>query len=269
MPGMDSVVATISTEVKWTVQKNQTGSVYSPIQTASDIRKNYNFGTAAANSATGGGDEVFSFQQAIIAGASATIDLTAMTNQLGQAAVSIARIKGYQIRLLSAEDDPAITPAPTATSTLTVTNIGPATPSPLDFGNGGTGLSADITVAAGVINTASVNNAGTGYPASTFFPVLPVQAGGSGGMLSAGTNNVGSVNAVAIITGGTGYANATNLPTVVAGSYNVYTGGTHCYFDPKALGFLLVNATHKNITLLNMDATKAITAEVTVLGATT
>jgi hypothetical protein len=268
MPGLDSVTASMFTEVRWAVAKNQTGSNYNPIQSSSDIRKTYNFGTTAANNATGGGDEVFSFQQGIVAAGSATIDLSAMTNQIGQTGVSIARIKALQIRLLAGADDPTLSPTPTATSTITLTNIGPATPSPLDFGNGGSGLAVNTTVSAGVLNTVAVNNAGTNYPKSTFFPVLPNQAGGSGGILSAGTNNTGGVNAVAITAGGAGYTNATALGTTVAGSYNVYTGGVHVYFDPSAVGFVLVDATHKNITVLNMDAANAVTFELDIFAAT-
>jgi hypothetical protein len=267
--GIGSLTASLSTEIKWTAQNTLTGAVYNPITNAGDIRKTYNFGTAAANGVTGGGDEIFSFQQSIAAGASATLDLTAMTNILQQSTVSIARIKGYQIRLLSATDDATITPAPTATSTLTVTNIGPAVPTPLDFQNGGSGLTVALT-GTGAVTAVAIGSAGTGYPPSSAFLATPQQAGGSGCVFAVVTNASGVPTSVVFIAGagGAGYTAAT-VPAIVAGQYKVVTGGAHMYFDPQAAGFCLVSATSKNLLLTNNDQTKAVTVELDFCAATT
>ncbi len=267
---MDIVQATISTELKWTVQNNLTGSAYSPVQNPGTLRKSYNFGTAAGNGVTGGGDQLFSFQQGIAAGASATVDLNALTNLLQQAAVAIVRIKGYQLRLLSTSDDSTLTPAPTATSTVTVTNNGPTLPNPLDFAAGGTGLTLALTQAAGVVTSVAIGVAGTGYLKSATFTVAPVQSGGSGAVISVTTNASGVPTTVLLVAGagGTGYSTAT-VPTVVLGQYTVLTGGAHLYFDPAALGFALVSSTQRNIKIQNNDGTNAVTFELSILGAST
>jgi hypothetical protein len=265
--GMSSVVATISTEVKWSVQNNLVGSAYNPVQNAGDIRKNYSFGTAAGNTVTGGGDEVFSFQQGIAAGASATLDLTTMTNLLLEASVSIARIKGWQVRVLSTEDDSTLSPAPTATSKVTVTNNGPTLPNPLDFTTGGSSLTLALTTGAGVITNVAIGAAGTGYLKSASFLVAPNQAGGSGGVISVTTNASGVPTAVAVVAGGTGYSNAT-VPSTDLGQYTILTGGAHMYFDPAANGFAAVDSTHKNVKFQNNDGTNAVTLEIDIFAAT-
>lgn len=267
--GISNVQAQMQTVASWQLQNDQTG-VYSPIQTATTIRKTQSFSTDAANAATGGGDEVYSFQQSISAGSSATIDLTTMTNQLGQAAVAIVRAKCIQIRLLSASDDPSITPAPNTNSTITTTNIGVATPSSFDMTNAGSGLTIDLTVVAGAINVPTINTAGSGYPRSSFFMVTPNQNTASGGGLVVATNSAGIPTSVQAITNaaGSSYSNASNVPTTVLGQYTVFTGGAHMYFDPKPAGFLSVSALTKNLRILNNDAVNAVTAEITVYGCT-
>ncbi len=269
--GLSSVTGTsIQTGFKWLVGNNLTGSAYNQIQNSGSISKQYEFGTAAANAASGGGDEVFSFQQAIAGAAAATIDLNAMTNLLNIASVSIVRIKGYQIRLLSAADDSTIvTPV---SSAVYVNNIAPATPSQLDFGGGvnaGTGLTLTLTVVATIITAVAIGAAGTGYPPSTCFIVCPVQAGGSGAIVGVVTNGSGVPTSVVFMAGcgGTGYTAAT-VPSVLAGGYVINSGGAHCYFDVLAGGFLTVSATQKNITIRNMHPTATATIELDVLAAT-
>lgn len=268
MAGLSSVVGTISTEFKWVAQQNLTGGVYSPIQNSGDIRKNYDCGTAAANSASGGCDQVFSFQQSIAAGSSATIDLNAMTNLLNQTNIALARIKGYQIRLLSATDDPTITPAPNANTTVTITNDGVTLPSPLDFQQGGSGLTLTITNTAGAITNVAIGAAGSGYLKSAAFLAIPVQSGGSGGMIGVITNSTGVPTNVSILAAGTGYADGT-VPSVLRGQYKIATGGAHMYFDPVATGFCLVSSTQKNFKAQNNDANNAATIEVDVYAAST
>jgi hypothetical protein len=268
MPGIGSLTASMSTEFKWTAQNSLTGSSYNPITNVGDIKKTYNLGTSLGNTVSGGADEVFSFQQSIVAGGSATIDLSAMTNLLQQTAVSIARIKGYQIRLLSATDDTTISPAPTATSTITVTNNGPAVPSPLDFVSGGSGLTVALT-ASGAVTAVAIGAAGTGYPPSTTFLASPQQVGGSGCVFAVTTNSSGVPTSVTFITGagGAGYTAAT-VPAVEIGKYLVATGGAHMHFDPIGAGFCAVSTTAKNFKVINNDAAHAVTFELDVVAAT-
>ncbi len=270
MAGFSSLTASIGSKFSWLAQQNLTGSNYNPTTNQGAILKNLAIGTAAANNASGGGDEAFSFQQGITSGGSATLDFLAMTDLLQRANSAIARIKGYQFRLLSATDDPTISPAPTATSTGTVTNIGVAVPSPLDFQNAGSGLTLALTVGGGAVTAVAIGAAGTGYPPSSAFLVTPIQAGGSGCVVAVITNGSGVPTSVVFITGagGAGYSAAT-VPSTCVGQYTIYTGGFHVYADPSAAGFVLVDATHKAVKLINNDAGHAVTFEIDVLGGST
>lgn len=266
--GLSSLNATLSTGFKWVAQNNLTGSAYNPITNVGNIALNGNFQSTIGNTTTGGADQIFSFQQSISAGSSATIDLSAMTNILAQAAVAIARIKGYQLRLLSATNDPTISPAPVGTSIAVISNNGPATPVQLDFGAAGTGLTIAFTVSTGVMTGPSIGAAGTGYPKSATFIVTVNQAGGSGAVVSVTTNSSGVPTAVALVTGGTGYTAAT-VGTTVLGQYQLNTGGAHMYFDPLANGFCAIDSTHKNVKIFNTDGSNPITIEVDVIGCST
>lgn len=270
MTGFSSLTASIGSKFSWLAANNLTGSNYNPTTNQGTILKSLPVTTQSANNTSGGGDEAFSFQQGITAGSSATLDFLAMTDLLQRANSVIARMKGYQFRLLSGVDDPTITPTPTTTSTGTVTNIGVAIPSPLDFQNGGTGLTLTLTVGGGAVTAVAIGAAGTGYPPSSAFIVVPVQAGGSGCIVGVITNGSGVPTSVVFITGagGTGYTAAT-VPSTCAGQYLIYTGGFHVYADPSAAGFVLVDSTHKNVKLINNDSGHAVTFEIDVLGGST
>jgi hypothetical protein len=268
--GISSITGTsMATVTKWTCSNTQVGS--NPIGTSYTINKVQQFGTSNPNNASGGGDEVFSFQLGISAASSATVDLNAMTNQLAQSAVSIARIKCWQIQTLSASDDATLSPAPNANSTATITNIGPANPSSLDFGSNGSGLTLDLTVVAGAINVPSINTAGSGYLKSSAFLVSPAQNSASGGAIAVVTNSAGIPTSVQLVTNsaGSGYTNSANVPAVELGKYNVLTGGCHTYFDPKAAGFCVISAVSKNVKIQNNDSVNAVTLQITAFGATT
>lgn len=266
--GISTVTASMKASFLWQCGNSLTGSAYQQTTNNGGIAASYPFGTAAANSAVAGADEVFTFQQAISGAGSATVDLTAMTNILQQATVNIVRIKGYMIRLLSAANDGTIT-VPPATA-IAVTNIGPATPSPLDFGNGGTGATVTMSVGSTIVTGVAVGVGGTGFPPSAGFLMSPVQTGGSGCVFLATTNSSGVITAVVFIagSGGTGYSAAT-VPMIPVGQYAINSGGYHQYCDPLAAGFLAVSATQKMFTIYNLDPTHTATVEIDVIGATT
>ena len=193
-----------------------------------------------------------------------------MTNILQQAGISIARIKGRQFRLLSQADDSTI--AANASAVL-ATNNGPAVPCDL-FGNGGSGLTLTLAVSGSAVNTATVANGGSGYPPSSIFNVLPLQAGGSGAVVTVLSNSSGVVTSASVAIGGSGYTNGT-VPTVVSG-HRLLNGGSatlggsaDCYLDSLAAGFCLVNATQKNLRFYNLDAVNAATVEVDFFAGTT
>lgn len=268
--GFSTLTGSMSASFSWNASVALTGSAYNPTNNTSSIIKRQAFGTSASNTASGGCDECFSFQQGVSAASSATISLVAMTDLLQRASSTIARIKGIMIRVLSAEDDSTISPAPTATSVGVITNIGPAVPNPFIWQNGGSGLTLALTTTPGAVTAVAIGAAGTGYPPSSAFLVSPVQAGGSGCVVAVITNSSGVPTSVEFIAGagGAGYTDAT-VPTVVVGQTKVYTGGQVSYFDPSAAGFALVSATSTALLLLNTDATKAITFEVDIFGAST
>lgn len=266
--GISSITATMVAQWRWTCLQNLTGAAYNPNAQASSILKSYSFGTANANGSSGGGDELFSFQQPVAGGGSATINLNNMTNLMQVSGVAIARVKGWMFQLLSATDDPTIT-TPVA-SAVTLTNIGPATPAPLDFQNGGTGLTVTLTVVGGAVTAVAIGAAGSGYPPSTAFLVVPQQAGGSGCVIAVVTNSSGVPTSVVFVTGagGTGYSAAT-VPTTPAGQYLLNSGGVHEYFDPLNVGFCDISATACNVKCYNMDPVNTATLQISAAGATT
>lgn len=135
MAGISSLTGAIKASSNWTAQQNQTGQDYNPTTNAGTINKSYTLGTANANNAAGGADEFISFLiggGSIAASGSATVDLTSLTNIVGTAAVSLARVKGYMIRLLSASDDATYG---TACSSITVGNNA-SNANTLEFGTG-------------------------------------------------------------------------------------------------------------------------------------
>jgi hypothetical protein len=269
MPGIGTLSGSVKTTFQYQGENQQTGAVYSPLTSSTTIPKSLSLSNTVANNVANGADECFSFQQGIAAAGSATLDLTAMTNIMQQTSVSIARLKAYQMRLLSATDDATITPAPTSTSTVTVTNIGPATPAPLGFTSRGSGLTVTLT-ASGAVTAVAIGAAGSGYPPSTKFFASPQQVGGSGCVFMVTTNSSGVPTAVTFITGagGAGYTGAT-VPTVEVGQFSLYTGGMKLYADPSPAGFALVSSTAKNLLIYNNDGTHAVTLELDFWGGTT
>lgn len=264
---LSSLSGKMSTTFQATPQNNSANPLVSAIGTQATILKNSTATTNAGNTTATGADEAFSFQIAIGAGASATLSLAAMTNMLAQASVTLARLKsGWQVRLLSAEDDSTISPAPNASSTVTVTNIGPEVPGNLNFGNGGSGLTVALTVPAGAVTAVAIGAAGTLYPKSSAFLASPVQAGGSGCVFGVITNASGVPTSVVFITGagGAGYSAAT-VPTIVVGQFNLTTGCAMCNIDVTATG-ITVTSTKKNITFHNNDASNAVTLEFDAFG---
>lgn len=268
--GLSMLSGSMSTSFNWNAQMNLTGAAYNPSINSGTINSRQLFGTAVGtNTQSGGVDECFSFQQGVAAGASATINLLAMTDMLQRASSVIARIKGYQVRVLSATDDSTISPSPNASSIGVVTNIGPATPSPLHFGNNGSGLTLAVTITAGVIDNATIDAAGSGYPKSSAFLVSPVQTGGGGAVIGVLTDSSGVPTSVVLVFGGVGTYTAATLPTIVVGQFPILTGGSEMYFDTSAVGFALVSATQNQIKLINTDQSNAVTFEIDIFAAST
>lgn len=102
---LDSLSSTLKIQLNWTAEDNLTGDDYSPVQNTGTITHQSSVGTSAANNAAGGGNELISWIQSISASSSATIDLTSLTNILQASGISLARVKGIVIRLLSTTDD--------------------------------------------------------------------------------------------------------------------------------------------------------------------
>jgi hypothetical protein len=259
--------AGLKLQVTWSAGLTIVGSDYSQVTNPGSITKNVTLGTSVANAAVGGADEIASFIQSISAGAAATIDLTSFTNILQQSGQSLARLKGFAIRLLNVADDATYG---TACSGIVVGNTGATaatTPHTLDFGCG-SGCTVDVTAAAGAITAVVVNAGGTGYPPSSTFALLV--AGGSGGVIAARTNSSGVVTAVVFITGsgGSGYTTGSAAATVPLGYSTVLAGGCKAYLDPSAAG-VVVDSTHKSVRVVNLDALVAAACQITFFGGST
>lgn len=259
-----------SVTYRWTVGNNLVGGIYNQTQQSSAATTPYQIGTANANNTTGGGDQPFSFQQTIGAGNSATLNLDAMTNLMGQSGISIARIKSAMIRLLSAANDSTISPAPNTTSKICVTNRNVSVPASLYFGaGGGNGLTLNITNAAGgVINTAAINTNGSGYLPSATFQVAVNQINGAGGVISVNTNAAGIPTAVVISNGGTLFNAANNVPTTELGSFWLQTGNASMLIDVTPNG-TPISVNSQNLFIQNMDSANAVTPEFDFAGAST
>lgn len=98
-----SYKATVSSAVQ--AQKSTTLAAGAPITASPNASKALSLGTSAANNAAGGADEAFLFLVSIAGSGNASIDLTSITDLLGQTGVTLARVKHLRIQLLSAADD--------------------------------------------------------------------------------------------------------------------------------------------------------------------
>lgn len=162
---LDSLTSTLKIQLNWTAEDNLTGDDYSPVQNTGTINHQSSVGTSAANAAAGGGNELISFIQTVASSSSATIDLTSLTNILQATGISLARVKGIVIRLLSTTDDET---NGTAATYITVGNNGStdwisqsgargwlaSAASVIDIPNGGA-VGASFPTAAGVTVTSS------------------------------------------------------------------------------------------------------------------
>lgn len=257
--GYSSLSARIGTTFGWTAQ-NTINTLLNPASQQTTLSKQQAFSTNNGNTAVGGADLLASFQQALSSGSNAIINLGALTGIL-QGAITPARIKSCQIRLLSGSDDPGLTPTPNVSSTVTVTNNNVTIPHPLYFATGGSGLTVALTVSTGAVTGVTIGAAGSGYPPSTCFLAAPNQASGAGCVFAVVTNSSGVPTSVVFITGsaGTGYTAAT-VPTTVVGQFTLNTGNAQCNIDVTAAG-LVIGTASKNIAVYNNDQAHATTVE--------
>ncbi len=107
-----SLAAQMKAVFSWSAANNITGSDYGQISNNTTLTKTLNVGTALANAVAGGGDLLYSLVTSLAFGASASLDLTSLTDILGTAA-NFTRVKGIMIRPLSATDDTTIGTAAT------------------------------------------------------------------------------------------------------------------------------------------------------------
>lgn len=168
MAALSSLALTVSPNRQWLAQLNQTG--YSAISKNDQFTTpQITMGTAAANNAAGGADQLLSQTISIAASGTNTIDLTAFTDILQRATQSFARVKYIEFWLMTAADDTA-TPG-TAASQVTigaagsnpfVMELGGTTPTKIlkngDFCVYGTRSAAGLTVSGTNKNILITNN---------------------------------------------------------------------------------------------------------------
>ena len=87
----------------------------------------------------------------------------------------------------------------------------------------GVGLTLNLTATpptGGPVTGVTIGVAGSGYPASTTFTVVPQQSGGTGCTVSVTTSSAGVPTSATLLTGGTGYTTTTTaVATVQLGAY--------------------------------------------------
>ena len=127
---LDSLAITWKPTISGTIGKNITGTAYQPISVPVSITKSgLAYTRSNANNTALGADEIYSAITSIAAAGNATLNLASLTDMILQTGVSLARVKGYRIQLLSATDD---TVNGTACSGITVGNAG-VNPFPFTF----------------------------------------------------------------------------------------------------------------------------------------
>jgi hypothetical protein len=115
---IESVTATFSMGVSYQAQGASPGAQYQPTTAQGNPKKNIAFktGTTAAGQINEVGSKIFS----IVASGTATVNLQALADVLGQSA-DLVRVKGLMFQLLSATDD---SDNGTACSGVTIGNAG-------------------------------------------------------------------------------------------------------------------------------------------------
>ena len=127
MPNLDTLTVTMKPSITGTIGKNITGTAYNPITVGvSLVKAGLAFSRGIANTTALGADEIISSITTIAASGNTTIALNGLTDMLLQSGVSLARVKGYRIHLLSTSDDAT---NGTNCSSITVGNAA-ATPFP-------------------------------------------------------------------------------------------------------------------------------------------
>ena len=107
MPSITTLTASLTATASWNAAGSKTGTDYAnavPVSNSGFSTKQ-SVATTIANASAGGGNQFISNIVTIAGGGSTTIDLTSLTDILGQTGVSLARYKGILFRLLSVADD--------------------------------------------------------------------------------------------------------------------------------------------------------------------
>lgn len=101
---LDSLTLNGSAPVNWTASKNVTGAEANQNNsTATEARAS--IGTAAANNAANGANELYFALLSVAANSSTSIDLNSFTDILGATGIQAVRTKFIQVELLSAAQD--------------------------------------------------------------------------------------------------------------------------------------------------------------------
>jgi hypothetical protein len=101
---LSSLTATFSSTFNYQGTKTETGFA-NALQNNNSPTKKVSLGTANANSAAGGADEVYAAVLSIAASGNTTINLSSFTDVVNQGSIGFARIKYYRFHLLSTSDD--------------------------------------------------------------------------------------------------------------------------------------------------------------------
>lgn len=155
---LNLLTSTLEIDLKWNAQKNITGR--NPLLQTDTLRHAQNNGTANANNASGGADELVSYNLTIAANTAATVDVTALTDIL-QISVNLARIKSFMFHVISYTEDATLgtncTSITIGNAAANQQNLNLGTNSTITVAGGGTWGYASPK-AAGILASGSAKN---------------------------------------------------------------------------------------------------------------
>lgn len=175
MTALSTLSATFTETVNIAGSRAVAGSPSGISGSGNDNQLTQTLGTGIANASPGGADEAYSLLLSVVNGTPAVIDLSSFTDITGQTGISLARVKAWRFRLLSATQAAADGTVGNACSGITVGGgstpfgFGLSTASvtfPVDNGGkqenicgGGAGIAVTTNVHITITNGDAVNTA--------------------------------------------------------------------------------------------------------------
>lgn len=231
MPNLSTLAVTLGTTISGSAGKSVSGSDYKGPSQAANISRSFAYSTSNSNTASLGADEFISYIQTIPSGQGATINLASIQDYLLQNGVNLARIKGYELNLMSEAQDPTF-----GTNCSGVVINGPALP-PVQ--NAAVGSTTGGSMAAGTYYYVITAETAAGE-STVFFPSGSTNqqsatvSSGSTGSVSLSWNVVPNATGYKIYRSTTPGSGTTTWFTTPALITTIGSGSTVTYTDTAA-----------------------------------